>query len=573
MSTAKLFRAGCLALGFALLGSACTGPPRDAGRNGVRGGTLRVLSADDIDGLDTAVTYTPNSIAIARTYARTLYSYNLSGPLEQQTVPVPDIAANPPQLSADRRTYTFRLRAGVRYDPRVNREVTAADFITAIQRLYDKESPSPGQQYANLIAGATAFGAGKASRISGLSAPDTRTLQITLIQPAGDFLSILTLSFFAPVPSEYAANYAVGANYSGHVVGSGPYTPTTYIPGETVVLVRNPNWDPATDPLRKAWVDRIEVRLNVPIRTIQQQIEREEADLSLDSHVPQTQLAALKADPQRSRRLSVNPTGTLLFLVLGTHPGAGAIADVRVRQAVNYAIDKAAYRDAMAGRFAPAGELASTILARGSLGYRHYDLYPTLGSRGDPAKARALLAEAGYPNGLTLSFVTFGSGRYAATVKPIQQSLARARIYLKVTRYEGFDLWDKSLAIPAERLEHQLGQAIWNPDFRGDDNARGTIVPQFDGRLLHANLVANYSEYNNPTVNPLIDRALAELDRDRRAAMWAEIDQRIMRDAPLVPLVWENFSFQWAARVHGWRYDPWTVTPDLTAPWLDPPST
>jgi peptide/nickel transport system substrate-binding protein len=98
-------------------------------------------------------------------------------------------------------------------------------------------------------------------------------------------------------------------------------------------------------------------------------------------------------------------------------------------------------------------------------------------------------------------------------------------------------------------------------------------VPQFDGRLLHANLVANYSEYNNPTVNPLIDRALAELDRDRRAAMWAEIDQRIMRDAPLVPLVWENFSFQWAARVHGWRYDPWTVTPDLTAPWLDPPST
>ena len=118
MSTAKLFRAVCLALGFALLGSACTGPPRDAGRNGVRGGTLRVLSADDIDGLDTAVTYTPNSIAIARAYARTLYSYNLAGPPEQKTVPVPDIAAGPPQLSADRRTYSFTLRAGVHYAPR-----------------------------------------------------------------------------------------------------------------------------------------------------------------------------------------------------------------------------------------------------------------------------------------------------------------------------------------------------------------------------------------------------------------------------------------------------------------------
>jgi peptide/nickel transport system substrate-binding protein len=364
----------------------------------------------------------------------------------------------------------------------------------------------------------------------------------------------------------------VGANYDGHVVGSGPYTLTTYDPGRLIALDRNPNWDPATDPLRKAWVDHIQIKLDVTIPSIQQAIEREEADLSLDSHVPQTQLAALRADPQRSRRLSVNPTGSLLFLTLGTHRGAGAIADVRVRQAVNYAIDKVAYRDALAGRHAPAGEVASTILAPGSLGYRPYDLYPTPGGRGDPARARALLVEAGYPKGLTLGFVALGNDRYAATIKPIEESLKRAGIDLKVTRYKGSALWDKSLAIPAKRLEHQLGQTIWNPDFRGDDNARGTIVPQFDGRLLHANLVANFSEYNNPTVNRLIDRALAELDRDRRAAMWGQIDQRIMQDAPLVPLLWENYSFQWSARVHGWRYDPWTVTPDLTALWLDPPS-
>ena len=423
MATAKLFRAACLALGLTLVGAGCTGPPRDAGRDGVRGGTLRVLSADDIDGLDTAVTYTPNGIAMARAYARTLYSYNLAGPPEQKTVPVPDIAAGPPQLSADQRSYTFTLRPGIRYAPPVNREVTATDFITAIQRLYDKTTPSPGQQYANLIAGATAFGAGKASRIAGLTAPEPRTLQITLDQPAGDFLSILTLAFFAPVPGEYAATYTVGANYDGHVVGSGPYTVNSYDPGRLVVLDRNPNWDPATDPLRKAWVDRIQITLNVSISSIQQAIEREDADLSLDSHVPQTQLAALLTDPEQSRRLKVNPTGTLLFLALGTHRAAGAIADVRVRQAVNYAIDKVAYRDALAGKFAPTGELASTILAPGSLGYHHYDLYPSPGGRGDPVKARALLAEAGYPNGLTLSFVALGSGRYAAAIKPIQESL------------------------------------------------------------------------------------------------------------------------------------------------------
>jgi peptide/nickel transport system substrate-binding protein len=560
--TVKGLRAACLAL----LGAACWTPQRDASANGVRGGTLRVLSYEPLEGLtglDTAV-----YPAMARTYARTLYSYNLAGPPEQRTVPVPGIASGPPQLSADRRSHTFTLRPGVRYAPPVDREVTAADFITAIERLYDKESPSPGQVYADLITGATAFGAGKAARISGLRAPDARTLQVTLDQPAEDLLSILAQSFFAPVPGEHAAGYTVGDNYAGHVVGAGPYKVATDIPGETVVLDRNPNWDPATDPLRKAWVDRIEVKSGVPIASIQRAIEREEADLSLDGHVPQARVAELRADPERSRRLSVNPTGGLLLLVLQTNPAAGAIADVRVRRAVNYAVDKVAYRDAMAGRFAATGELASTILAPGSLGYRPYDLYPTPGGRGGPARARALLAAAGYPNGLTLTFVTWGGGKLAAGRKPIQASLARAGMRLKVKTYERGDLWDRSLKVPAKRLEHQLGQSVWRLDYLGD-NARQSIVSQYDSRLPPS-VRANFSEYSSPAVNRLIDRALAEPDPHRRAALWAGIDQRIMRDAPMVALLWENFSFQWASRVHGWVYDPWMVKPDLTAVWLDP---
>ena len=567
MRTANGFRMACLALGLALVAAGCAGPQRDDGGDGVRGGTLRVLTAEPHPTLDTAVFPYP---AIAWAYARTLYGYNLSGPPEQKTVPVPDIADGPAQLSADRRSYTFRLRAGVRYASPVNREVTAADFITAIQRLYDKQTPSWGQQYADLIAGTSRFGAGKATRISGLSAPDARTLTITLDQPASDFLSILTLPYFAPVPGEHAAHYAVGANYDGHVVGSGPYTPTTYDPGRLIVLDRNPKWDPATDPLRKAWVDRIQVTPDVSISSTRRAIEREEADLSLISHLPQTRVDALRADPEQSRRLSVNTTGSLQYLVLGTNPKAGAIADVRVRRAVNYAIDKAAYRDALAGRYAATGELASTIMAPGSLGYRPYDLYPTPGGRGDPVKARALLAAAGYPNGLTLSFATLSSGRLAAGRKPIEESLKKAGIRLKVTTNKPWDPHFEALGNPAKRLEHQLAQNGWIPEYFGD-NARQTIVPQYDGRIP-IDFGANFSEYNNPTVNRLIDQALAEADPHRRAALWSQIDRRIMRDAPLVPLVWEKAAFQWASRVHGWVYNPWTTGPDLTAVWLDPPS-
>jgi peptide/nickel transport system substrate-binding protein len=563
MPIAKVSQVACLALGLALLGSACTGPGRDAGRNGIRGGTLRVISTEPIIGLDTAVNYTPNGLAMAHAYARTLYGYNRSGP-------VPDIASGPPQLSADRRSYTFTLRPGVRYAPPVNREVTASDFITAIQRLYDKTTLSDGQKYADLIAGARRFGAGKASRISGLAAPDARTLTITLDQPAEDFLSILTQPFFAPVPGEYAASYTVGANYDGHVVGSGPYTVDAYDPGRLVVLVRNPHWDPATDPLRKAWVDRIQIRLGWGTGATQQAIEREEADLSLDSHVAQARVTTLQADPERSRRLSVNTSECLLYLTLGTHRAAGAIADVRVRQAVNYAIDKVAYRDAIAGRFRPAGELASTILAPGSPGYHQYDLYPSPGGRGDPAKAKALLAKAGYPKGLTLGFTTAGSSWLAAGRKPIEASLAKAGIDLKVKTYQPGDLFEQGVSVPSKRLEHQLGQSVWCPDFMGD-NARGMVVPLFDGRLDPA-ASANFSEYNNPAVNRLIGRALAEPDEVRRAALWGQIDQRIMRDAPVVPLLWNNHAYFWASRVRGWRYDPWTGGPDLTAVWLDQPS-
>ena len=396
MRTANGFRMACLALGLVLLGASCVGPQQDSAGTGVRGGTLRVLSFEIIDGLDTAVVYTPTSFAIARSYARTLYGYNLAGPPGQVAVPVPDIASGPPQLSADRRTYNFTLRPGVRYAPPVNREVTAQDFITAIQRFYDIDSA--GRQYAKLMPARQRSAPGRpaASRVWPPRTPAPSRSPWSSRPP-----TCCRSSRYRCSPRYLESTRPATRSeptMTGHVVGSGPYTPTTYIPGQTVVLDRNPNWDPATDPLRRVWVDRIRVRLDVPLASIQPAIERDQADLSLSSHVPATQVAALRADPDRSGRVSVNPTACLFFLALGTHRAAGAIADVRVRQAVNYAIDKIAYRDAVAGKSAATGDLASTILPATSLGHRRYDLYPTPGSRGDPAKARALLAEAGYPN-------------------------------------------------------------------------------------------------------------------------------------------------------------------------------
>ena len=190
--------------------------------------------------------------------------------------------------------------------------------------------------------------------------------------------------------------------------------------------------------------------------------------------MPQARVAALRADPERSRRLSVNPTGTLLFLVLGTHKEAGAIADVRVRQAVNYAIDKVAYRDALAGRFAATGELASTILAPGSLGYR-----PTTSTRprwpGRPRQGQSPAGRGRLPQRADPGLRDLRQRQVAAARKPIEESLAKAGIDLKVTTYRGVRPHFDALRNPAKRLEHQLGQTSWarttSGTTPGDDRA------------------------------------------------------------------------------------------------------
>ena len=123
-----------------------------------------------------------------------------------------------------------------------------------------------------------------------------------------------------------------------------------------------------------------------------------------------------------------------------------------------------------------------------------------------------------------------GSGSLAAGRKPIEASLKKAGIDLRVTTNREWHPHFDALGNPAKRLEHQLAQGGWLPDYRGD-NARMAIVTQYDSRIDPA-VSGNFSEYYSPAVNRLIDRALAEPDQTRRATLWAEIDQRIMRDAP-----------------------------------------
>jgi peptide/nickel transport system substrate-binding protein len=558
-------------LAVVLLAAACDGgrpadraTGRGAGR-GVKGGTLRVLNASDVEALDPGLAYGVADLTLLRGMVRTLYSFDTRLEGERAAVPVPDLSDGPYQLSADGRTYTFRLRRGVRYAPPVEREVRAGDFVYAVERQFDRRHPSP-DPYASLIQGVDAFAAGRARTISGLKAVDDHTLRITLEQPATDFPSILTLPFFSPVPEEYASRFPPGPSYARHVVGSGPYTLASYQPGERIELVRNENWDPRTDPLRSGWVDAITVQIGATAADIQRAVEQGDADLNLDSiPPPNSDLRRLSSDPDLAGRFAVETTGCVHYLSL--QMDAGPTRDRRVRQAVNLAIDRQAVVLALGGRFA--GEPASTILSPTLAGYSAFDLYPSPEARGDPDRARRLLAEAGYPNGVTLTYVGQSTGRGPALLAALQVALTRAGIRLNPTTYPGYQVYTRSLRLQAKKDEHQVGAARWCPDFPGN-GSRSFIGVLLDGRKITETSNNNYGNYANPKVNSMIDQAYAATDPAARDALWAQIDRLLMEDAAWAPLVYDREAFFWSSRVRNWTFTPWLSNPDLANLWLDP---
>jgi peptide/nickel transport system substrate-binding protein len=531
----------------------------------VKGGTLHITNGDDVDFLDTADAYSPVSWALERAYARTLYAYQSSRDPRKAATPAPDLAAAPPKITGNGTIYTFKLRQGVQWGPPVSRPLKAQDFVYGLTRMFDKKTPSSGQPYALMIAGTDAFAKGKAKTISGIRALDDQTLQIRVAKPTGDLLSILSMGFFAPVPQEAASKYTVGSSYSKHVVALGPYMLDSYQPGKLIAFKRNPNWDAKTDRLRKAWVDRIEVAIGATADAGTQAIQRGDADMSLNLDPPVADLARLSTDPKLKSQFTTKPNGCVEYMPLNTNPKAGAISNVKVRQAINYALDKESLRRTRGGSIA--GEITSQILPPTQFGYSKYDLYPSKNHRGNVAKAKQLLAEAGYPNGLTLNYVGSSTGYGPAFTTAAQASLARAGIKLHIKTFQGFSIYYDSLLFPAKRMEHQVADAEWCPDYPGD-GARSFFLPLFHSKSILPAANNNMAEYANPQVDKLIDRALAEPNAAKRAAQWRALDKRIMRDAPWAPWLSANEPFVWSKRLQNWTYSPWHHNTDVTNVWI-----
>ncbi|GAA2591915.1 ABC transporter substrate-binding protein [Actinomadura fulvescens] len=561
-------------LGAVVLGLAACGG--DDGGSGGGGGTLNVVGSADVDHLDTASGYSTISGQLSRQYARTLFNIKGADNFDDAVKVQPDVARELPTtdnggISADGRTYTIKLRTGVLWNTPTPREVTAADFIRGLKRLCNPASPSGAiGYYTGTIVGMREFctGFGKVNardaaaiaryqngnQVAGLQAKDDKTLVVKLRSRASDLTNILGIPFSAAAPAEYDKYIPDSADFRKHTISNGPYQITAYTPNKSYTLDKNKNWKSESDPLRAQNPDRIQVTMGQDSPdVVQQQMEQGTADLSWDQPVPTSRIQSLKSNDDFKIMDGSTSNPYLVFNTLSPNNGK-ALANPAVRQAIQYAINKTALVQIYGGP--DVSGVLNQVIPPGSVGHEKFNLYPTAGDNGDPAKCRQALATAGYPRGLTFKYPYRTNSNHQKIAQSVQANLKACGITANLTPDSNGNFYGKTLVTPADAREGKWDIAApgWVPDWYGN-NGRTNIVPLFDGRTYGPNST-NYGGYNNDAVNALIDKALEAPSEDEAAKSWAEVDKLIMKDAAVVPFMNQKYPIFHSSRVSNALYLP-----------------
>lgn len=550
----------------------------------VRGGTLNMLGIGDVDYMDPNVTYYSIGQLVARMWSRQLFANPaVSG---QETTAVPDLATEIPTqgsgLSADGKTYTITLRPGVMWNTSPPREVTAADVVRGVKRTCNPAQPFGGlPDFVDLIDGMKTFCDGFAkvkplaapianyinsTDLPGVKANGDLTVVFTLTHPASYFVDMLTMAAFSPAPKEWDAYVPASNELAQHTVSDGPYQVDAYTATKSISLSRNPAWKADTDPIRKAYVDKIVIDETSTQDSIQQQLQTgtAAADMEFDVGPPPSQLPALTAakDPKLNLGATASSNPYVVFNTTSPNNG-GALKDPAVRQALSHALNRTNMIQVLGG---PVINQPLTHVLPPDIvgGETSFDLYPY-----DMAKAKSMLASAGHPN-LTLKVLYRNKSEGSSKVfQTIQQDLSKAGITVVGVPSPNADFYTKYLQVPsvAQRGVWDLATAGWGADWYGNA-ALSFFNPLFSGKPSFPPVGSNFGLYDSPATNDLINQAIQAPTKDAAAALWAKADRQVMQDAAFFPITNPKNPNYHAEQVHGAVYIPTIQNFDPTNVWL-----
>ncbi|MFF0264582.1 ABC transporter substrate-binding protein [Kribbella sp. NPDC004536] len=499
-----------------------------------QGGTFHILVTNKEISLDPAKS---QNLAISSIHLvlRSLTSWKTDP--NKATELVPDLATDTGQVSDGGKTWTYKLKPGLKYSD--GSPIVAADIKYGVERSFAPElSGGLGYHKSLLVGGDKYTGPYKGGELASIETPDESTVVFKLNKPYGDWPWIVSMPAFSPVPKTADTD---PAHYGEKPVASGPYQVKSYSPGSKLELERNPNWDKSTDPARTGLPDAIVVDMGLQSNVVNQRLIADTGDdkfaATTGASVPAALIPTITGNPAVKARVATSPAGALEYLAMNTK--RPALSNPAVRKAIEYAVDKQAVQVAVGGA-EYGGELASALITPGIDGYNKYDLYQAPPA-GDPDKAKQVLQAAGVRN-LNLVLDSINDPQWLSVAQAIQQGLKRAGINVQI---KPLDIEPLTEVITGNKADFDLTVSSWLPDF---PSAIGNIEPLFASSEI-GNGGYNLSRYSNPAVDSAIAAATAETDRAKAASLWGAVDKEIMQDAPIVPLVYARNAFLHGSKV------------------------
>ena len=552
-----------------------------------RGGTLKVLGQSDIFNLDTVSAYYTVSNMLNRAYARQLFSYNSRGSFAAQLVIKPDVATIIPTaanggISNGGKTYTIHLRNNVMWNTSPVRPVTAADFVRQFKMLCNPVSPSGASGYFTAtIVGMTAYCSSFAKihptvagikafvnghGLAGVTAPNATTIVFKLLSPGADFLNILSQGFCSARPIEYMAYLPDGAQFRAHTLSDGPYAITNYTAGKSITLARNRAWVQASDPLRGAYVNQIQITEGLTATSVQQQLQVGTGNMEWDVTPPTQDIPGLMAS--KDPRLTIGPSGDN-YVDLGTYLSLnqyhGPMTNKLVREAVAYAVNKNAIVQILGGPAIAA--TTSQVVLPGSVGYvKGFNPFPDKNGAGDAAKAKALLKKAGYPNGVAIKLLYSTTDPGPRVGQSLQASLQLAGFKVTLVPATQSDFYGKYLTQPtsAKNGLWDVAPPGWIPDWFGN-NGRSTIVPLLTAPGLGSN---DFGGYSSTALNSDVAQALKATTPAAVSAAWAKANQQAVKDVAIVPVNIQKWPVYHSSSLKGCDFFWYSLNCDLPNVWL-----
>ncbi|MBY5458422.1 ABC transporter substrate-binding protein [Rhizobium leguminosarum] len=478
-----------------------------------QGGDIVVTYKDDITTLDPAIGYDWVNWSMIKSLYSRLMDYAPGTPN-----PVPSLAESF-TVSPDGLTYTFKLHKGVKFSN--GREVVASDVKYSIERAVNPKTQGPGAGFFGAIKGFEEETGGKTTTLSGIETPDDSTVIFNLSRPDATFLHVLAINFASVVPKE--AVEAAAGDFGKKPVGSGTFILKDWTIGQQLVFERNKDYFVKGVP----YIDSFKVEVGQEPLVALLRLQKGEVDIAGDG-IPPAKFLEIKNSADGAQMIVDGEQLHTGYITLNTK--VKPFDNVKVRQALNMAINKDRITRILNGRATPANQPLPPLMPGYDKAFTGYAY--------DVAKAKALLAEAGYPDGFETVLYSTNTDPQPRIAQAIQQDLAAIGVKAEVRALA------QANVISAGGTEGEApmiwsGGMAWIADFPDPSNFYGPI-------LGCAGAVPggwNWSWYCNADLDKRAVAADSMSDPAKaaeRTAAWGKIFTDIMADAPWVPVINER---------------------------------